>query len=44
LAARCTDTAPLLKNFKDARNYDYKVMQRGQFFWDVNVAKDTARK
>jgi len=28
---------PLLKNFKDAKNYDYKVMQRGQFFSHVKV-------
>lgn len=30
---------PLLKNFKGANDYDYKVMQRGQFFSHVNVAK-----
>ena len=36
--------APLLKNFKDAKDYDYKVMQRGQFLSHVNVARDTAGK
>jgi hypothetical protein len=35
---------PLLKNFKGARDYDFKVMQRGQFFSHVNVARDTAEK
>ena len=35
---------PLLKNFKGARDYDYKVMQRGQFFSHANVARDTAGK
>jgi hypothetical protein len=35
---------PLLKNFKGARDYDFKVMQRGQFFSHVNVARDTAGK
>jgi hypothetical protein len=35
---------PLLKNFKGARDYDYKVMQRGQFLSHVNVARDTAGK
>ncbi len=29
---------PLLKSFAGARNYDYKVMQRGQFFSHVKVA------
>jgi len=32
--------APLLKTYEGARNYDYKVMHRGQFFSSVNVAKD----
>ena len=31
--------APLLKNYKGAQNYQYKVMHRGQFFAHVNVAR-----
>jgi hypothetical protein len=29
---------PLLKSFKGAKDYDFKIMQRGQFFSHVNVA------
>jgi len=35
---------PLLKSYKDAKDYDFKVMHRGQFFSSVNVAKDTGAK
>jgi hypothetical protein len=31
--------SPLLKTYKDAQNYDFKVMHRGQFFSYVNVGR-----
>ncbi len=30
---------PVLESYKDAKNYDYKVMHRGQYFSYVNVAR-----
>ncbi|UCF99129.1 MAG: hypothetical protein JSV89_06220 [Spirochaetaceae bacterium] len=36
--------SPLLKTYTDAKNYDFKVMHRGQFFSHVNVVKNTGRK
>lgn len=36
--------SPLLKSFKDAKNYDYKVMHRGQFFSHVDVSGNVGKK
>ena len=36
--------SPLLKSFKDAKNYDYKVMHRGQFFSHVDVSGSVGKR
>jgi hypothetical protein len=36
--------SPLLKSFKDAKNYDYKIMHRGQFFSHVDVSGSLGKK